>query len=158
MLRRLGERIERTVLAGVGRATSQLQERTPLSVDLLESEKSYLAEFDAPGVAAEDIDVRLVETELQVKLHRTRDLDESIDLLLRGRGLRRSGSVSLPSSSVDAAAASATLTSSGTLRIRIPKTEPGSAAEPIRIETASEDDSETDTDDDQSSPSSPAAG
>ncbi|RRJ30887.1 Hsp20/alpha crystallin family protein [Halocatena pleomorpha] len=151
MLRRFGEHIERTVLGGVGRATSQLHERTPLSVDLLESEESYLAEFDAPGVAAEDIDIRLVGTELQVKLHRTRDLDESIDLLLRGRALRRSGSVTLPSASVDAGAASATLTSSGTLRIRVPKTEPKSTEEPIRIKTDSEDDSE-DADDDQSSP------
>lgn len=158
MLRRFGERIERTVLAGIGRTTSQLQERTPLSVDLLESEGSYLAAFDAPGVESEEIDVRLVGQEIHVKIHRTRDVDESIELLLRGRGLRRSGSVALPSSSVDADEASATLTSSGTLRVRIPKTETGLTDEPIRIETADKDDSGADTDDDQPGRSSPAAG
>lgn len=159
MLRRFGKHVQRSMLEGVGRATSQLQERTPLSVDLLESEESYLAVFDAPGVRSDEIDVRLDDAEIRVEIHRTRDIDESVELLMRGRGLHRSGSVTLPSAAVDADAASATLTSSGTLRIRIPKTEPGPTDEPIRIETtAREDDSDGDSEDDQPSRSSPAAG
>lgn len=157
MLRRFGERVERTVLSGIGRATSQLQERTPLSVDLLESDESYLAVFDTPGVESEDIDIRLIGREVHVKIHRIREGDEATDLLMRGRGLRRAGSVTLPSASVDAEAASATLTSSGTLRVRIPKTDPGPSDEPIRIETTANEDADTDGDD-QPSRSGPAAG
>lgn len=160
MLRRFGKYVERTVLEGVGRATSQLQEHTPLAVDLLESDESFLAVFDAPGVQSEDVDVRFDDAEVRVEIYRSRDISESVELLMRGRGLRRSGSVILPSASVDPDAATATLTPSGTLRVRIPKTEPGPSDEPIRIETTAgeDEDEEGDTGGDQSSDPSPAAG
>lgn len=158
MLRRFGKYVERTVLEGVGRATSQLQEHTPLAVDLLESEESFLAVFDAPGVQSEDVDVRFDDAEVRVEIYRSRDISESVELLMRGRGLRRSGSVTLPSASVDPDAATATLTASGTLRVRIPKTEPGPSDEPIRIETTAGEGEEGDDGDDQTSDPSPAAG
>lgn len=136
MLRDFGKQVEEVVLDSIGRTTSRIQEQNPLPVDLLESDNAYLVVFDAPDVTRDEIDVRFSDRTVHVRIDRFRNSYEEFDTRLRGRGMSRSGSVSLPThASVDLEAATATLTSSGTLQVTLPKTEPDTADEPIRIET-----------------------
>ncbi|MFC7155573.1 Hsp20/alpha crystallin family protein [Halomarina halobia] len=122
MLKDLSERVESVVLDGVGKFSSRVQERTPLSVDLLESEDAYLAVFDAPGATGEDVDVRFDQNTVRVRIDRFRDYYENYEMRIPGRGLSLDASVALPESvDVDPRAAEATLASNGTLRVRIPK-------------------------------------
>jgi HSP20 family protein len=148
MLRELGEEFGNVVLEGIGRTTSRVQEQKPLSVDLLESDDAFLAVFDAPGVTSTDIDVRFDDHVIHVRIDRFRNIYDEFEMRFPGRGMSLSGSVSLPENvSVDDGAASATVTTAGTLQVNIPKTEPDSTDEPIRIETESSDAaSESDTD------------
>jgi len=92
---------------------------------LLESEEEYLIVFDAPGVKTEDIQVKFVETTLEVRIDRFRDFYDGFEMRFPGRGLSLTGSVELPEDAsvtkTDANAA-ATLTRSGTLQVKIPKT------------------------------------
>lgn len=143
MLREIGEQVENVVLDGIGRTTSRIQEQKPLPVDLLESDDAYLVVFDAPGVTREEVDVRFSDRTVHVRVDRFRATHEEYDMRLRGRGMSRSGSISLSEhASVDLEAATATLTDSGTLRVMLPKTEPDTGDEPIRIETEERDESE----------------
>ncbi|MWG35415.1 Hsp20/alpha crystallin family protein [Halomarina oriensis] len=126
MFKELGERVESTVLEGIGRSSARWQERTPLKVDLLESDEAFLAVFDAPGVRREDVEVRFDENTLFVRIDRFREFYDDHDMRLPGRGLSLDGSVDLPTdATVDAREAEATVTQNGTLRVRIPKTETG---------------------------------
>ncbi|WP_254543368.1 Hsp20/alpha crystallin family protein [Halomarina pelagica] len=126
MLKDLSERVESVVLDGVGKFSSRVQERTPLSVDLLESDDAYLAVFDAPGATGEDVDVRFDRNTVRIRIDRFRDYYEDYDMRVPGRGLSLDGSVDLPEdAAVDPRAAEATLASNGTLRVRIPKTDAG---------------------------------
>jgi HSP20 family molecular chaperone IbpA len=56
-IRDIGETLGNTVLENVGRVLGRAQERTPLPVDLLESDEAYLAVFDAPGASGRDVQV-----------------------------------------------------------------------------------------------------
>ena len=115
-----------TVLESVGRGVGKVQERKPLSYDLLESDDAYLAVFDAPGANTEDVQVRFVDGELEVRIDRYRDFYEGFEMRFPGRGLTLSGTATLPeAASVTGASTTpeATLTPEGTLQVRIPKSE-----------------------------------
>ncbi|PSP74819.1 molecular chaperone Hsp20 [Halobacteriales archaeon QS_3_64_16] len=121
-LRELGETVGQQVFEGVGRVSSRAQERRPLPVDLLESDDAYLAVFDAPGAAREDVQIRFEENTLYVRIDRFRDFYQDFEMRVPGRGLALDGQVTLPEeASVEEAAAKATLTDSGTIQVRLPK-------------------------------------
>ena len=125
MIRDLGRSIGNTVLEGIGRASSRVQRRRPLPVDLLESDAAYLAVFDAPGVASSDIQVRFEDNTVEVRIDRFRDFYEGFEMRLPGRALSLDGQATLPQDAdIDPEAASATLRTNGTLEVRVPKDEP----------------------------------
>lgn len=124
MIREVGASLGRTVLDGVGRVISRLQEHRSLSADLLESDDAYLAVFDAPGAEATDIAVRFEDDTLLVHIDRFREFHDGYEMIFPGRGLSLDGAVTLsPDASVDADRAEATITQNGTLEVLIPKTE-----------------------------------
>jgi HSP20 family molecular chaperone IbpA len=125
-LKEFGESAAREVLERIGRGVSKVQERKPLAYDLLESDDAYLVVFDAPGATRSDIQVRFVDSEVQVRIDRFRDFYENFDMRFPGRGLSLDGSAELPEdAAVDAESAGATLKSNGTLHVTIPKTGTG---------------------------------
>jgi HSP20 family molecular chaperone IbpA len=112
----------RSALERVGRGWGRVQERRPLSYDLLESDDAYLVVFDAPGVRGEDVDVTFLDRTVEVSLERFRDFYDGYDLVFPGRGVSLSGSVDLPrDADVTPEGANATLTRNGTLHVEIPK-------------------------------------
>ncbi|ERH05662.1 MAG: molecular chaperone, small heat shock protein [Halonotius sp. J07HN4] len=133
-----------TVLESVGRGVGKVQERKPLSADLLESDDAYLVVFDAPGANKEDVQVRFVDGELEVRIDRYRAFHEGYEMRFPGRGLTLSGSVTLPDvASVTGASTTpeATLTPEGTLQVRIPKAESARAVD-VDDEPAADDDTD----------------
>jgi len=117
-----GKSTMNAILERVGRGVSRVQERKPLPYDLLESDEAYLVVFDAPGATRSDVQVRFLEGEVQVRLDRFRDFHEGFEMRFPGRGLSLDGRAELPAdASVDVSEASATLSTNGTLRVRIPK-------------------------------------
>jgi len=137
-LRELGEAVGQQVFEQVGRVSSRAQERRPLPVDLLESDDAYLAVFDAPGADREDVQIRLDENTLYVRIDRFRDFFEDAEMRLPGRGLALDGSVDLPEeASVDADGATATLTNAGTIQVRVPKSTNGGATIDVEDEEES---------------------
>jgi len=134
------------VVENVGRAAGRVQEKTPLPADLLESDDAYLVVFDAPGVTANDVQVRYVGDRIEVRVDRFRDFYEDFEMRYPGRGLSLDGSVTLPEDAVvDAMAATATLKSNGTLQVRVPKASDETAASDTDDEIGSgvADESET---------------
>ena len=126
MIRELGRSIGTAVMETVGRASSRVQERRPLPVDLLESDDAYLAVFDAPGSTSGDVQVRFEDNTVEVRIDRFRDFHEGFEMMLPGRGLSLDGAVTLPTDAdVDPDAADATLRQNGTLEIHIPKGDSG---------------------------------
>ncbi|UVE48954.1 Hsp20 family protein [Haloferax larsenii] len=145
-LRKFGESAANAVLERVGRGVSQMQERKPLAYDLLESEDAYLVVFDAPDARSEDVQVRFLEGEVEIRIDRFRDFHEGFEMRFPGRGLTLSGSAKLPSdANVEAAEATATVKKNGTLQVEIPKD--GSASD---IHVTEENDEEAETGDDHS--------
>lgn len=132
LLRSVARSVGETVLEGVGRTASRVQEARPLRPDLLEDDDAYLAVFDAPGAAASDVQVRFDDGKVLVRIDRFRDHYEGFEMRYPGRGLSLDGQVRLPREArVDPDAATATLRSNGTLEVRVPKVEaeePGSEA------------------------------
>ncbi|EMA69717.1 HSP20 type chaperone [Halorubrum aidingense JCM 13560] len=117
-----GRSVFREALERVGRGWSKMQERRPLSYDLLESDDAYLVVFDAPGVRGEDLNVTFLDHTVEVKLDRFREFHDGYELLFPGRGVSLSGSADLPrDANVTPQGANATLTRSGTLQVEIPK-------------------------------------
>ena len=145
-LRDIGESVGSTVMQRVGRAMGRAQERSPLPVDLLESEDAYLAVFDAPGATSTDVQVQYREGAVEVRIDRFRGFHEGFDMRYPGRGLSLDGRVELPDDAhVDAEAASATLQDNGTLHVRVPKrADDGAAA--IEVDDADADDADADED------------
>jgi HSP20 family molecular chaperone IbpA len=137
-LREIGEAVGQQVFEQIGRVSSRAQERRPLPVDLLESDDAYLAVFDASSAEREDVQVRLDENTLYVRIDRFRDFYEDFEMRLPGRGLALDGSVDLPEEArVDADDAKATLTSSGTIQVRVPKQNSGGATIDVEDEEGS---------------------
>lgn len=129
-LRKLTEEIGGTVLESVGRAVGKAQERTPLPVDLLESEDAYLAVFDAPDATASDVQVQLSGRTVEVRLDRFRQPREDFEMRFPGRGLTLDGHVALPpDAAIDGDGATATLAENGTLQVQVPKGEGGTTVE-----------------------------
>jgi len=125
-LREFTEEIGETVLESVGRAVSKAQERTPLPVDLLESDDAYLAVFDAPDATTSDVQVQLSGRTVEVRLDRFREPREGFEMRFPGRGLTLDGHVTLPpDAAIDGEGATATLQENGTLQVRIPKRDDG---------------------------------
>lgn len=162
-LSELGGSAVRSVMERVGRGVSRMQERKPLSYDLLESADAYLVVFDAAGADHSDIQVRFVDNEVQVRVDRFRSYHEGFDMRFPGRGLALSGRAQLPNDAVDAEEASAMLTEAGTLQVRIPKSgettdvpvseETETASEAVEVEESGEnadadEDADMDTDED----------
>lgn len=117
-----GRSIFRQALEKVGRGWSKMQERRPLSYDLLESDDAYLIVFDAPGVRGEDVRVKFLDRTVELRLDRFRDFYDGFDLVFPGRGLTLSGTAELPpDADVTPQGANATLTRNGTLEVEIPK-------------------------------------
>ncbi|WP_049900300.1 Hsp20/alpha crystallin family protein [Halococcus agarilyticus] len=140
MIRDVGESVGNAVLDGMGRIAGRTQERRPLPTDVLESDDAYLVVFDAPAASSEDVQVRFAEDAVHVRLDRVRDHHEGFEMRAPGRGLALDGRAALPDGAVvDPEAATATLTSTGTLEVRIPKAEERDD-EPVRISTADETD------------------
>ncbi len=129
-LRELGEELAENALERVGRAVARVQERKPLPYDLLESDDAFLVVFDAPGVRGKDVQVRFEDREVRVRIDRFRDFHEGFEMRLPGRGLSLDGVAPLPAGApVDPDGATATVTESGTLQVRIPKVDAESEAE-----------------------------
>jgi len=121
-----GRSIVRRTLERLGRGWSKMQERRPLSYDLLESDDAYLVVFDAPGVRGEDLNVTFLDHTVEVELDRFRDFYDGYEMLFPGRGVSLSGSADLPAdASVTPQGANATLTRNGTLQVEIPKKDDG---------------------------------
>ena len=117
-----GRSVFQRALERVGRGWSKVQERRPLSADLLESDGAYLVVFDAPGVRGEDVQVKFLDHTVEVRLDRFRDFYDGFDMVFPGRGLTLSGSADLPADAdVTPQGANATLTRNGTLEVEIPK-------------------------------------
>ncbi|GAB7091918.1 Hsp20/alpha crystallin family protein [Halorubrum luteum] len=128
----------RKALERVGRGWSRMQERRPLSVDLLESDDAYLVVFDAPGVRGEDVQVKFLDHTVEVRLERFREFYDGYEMMFPGRGLTLSGSADLPrDADVTPHGANATLTRNGTLEVEIPKDE---RAQEVSVVEESEDD------------------
>ena len=143
MIREVGTSIGRSVLDGIGRAASRLQERKSLPADLLESNDAYLAVFDGPGTTAADVSVRFEGNTVSVSIDRFREFYDGYEMLFPGRGLALNGDVTLPDdASVDPDRAEATLTRNGTLEVLIPKVSEG-AAEETDEETSIDTDDES---------------
>ncbi|PSP51438.1 molecular chaperone Hsp20 [Halobacteriales archaeon QH_3_68_24] len=134
-IRDIGESVGNSVVERVGRAMSRAQERTPLPVDLLESEDAYLAVFDAPGTQTTGVQVQYDDGAVEVRIDRFRGFHEGFEMRYPGRGLSLDGRVELPDDArVDAEAATATLQDNGTLHVRVPKRE--TTREEIEVDDA----------------------
>ncbi|GAA0510701.1 Hsp20/alpha crystallin family protein [Halorubrum aquaticum] len=141
-----GRSVLRRALERVGRGWSRMQERRPLSSDLLESEDAYLVVFDAPGVSGEDVDVTFLDRTVEVRLDRFRDFYDGFEVVFPGRGLTLSGSAELPADAdVTPHGANATLTRNGTLQVEIPK---DGAAESVAVVEEGDPDADGEADDD----------
>lgn len=135
-----GRSAVRRVLDRVGRGWSKLQERRPLSYDLLESDEAYLVVFDAPGVRGEDLNVTFLDRTVEVEIDRFRDFYDGYEMLFPGRGVSLSGSAELPrDANVTPQGANATLTRNGTLQVEIPKTDDAQDVEVVEADEAGDD-------------------
>jgi len=123
-LREIGRSVSNTLLRGVGRVSSNVQESKAIPVDLLESDDAILAVFDAPGTSRDEVQVRFSDGSLHVHIDRFREGHDGFETVFPGRGLALTGEVELPTDvEVDPNAATATITENGTLEIHVPKVE-----------------------------------
>lgn len=100
-----------------------------LATDVLDLGDTYLVLVDAPGVRAGDIQVRYVEGQAHVRMERFRPPRDEFELVESSRQLGLEATAELPEDAVvSAEQATATLTSTGVLEIRLPKTAPDEEA------------------------------
>lgn len=122
MIRDVGERLGTKAMETVGRTMARAQEQRGLAADLLASDEAYLAVFDAPGVEGRDVQARYEDGAILVRVDRFREPREGFEMRFPGRGLSLDGRVELPEdAAVDADGATARLTDSGTLHVRVPR-------------------------------------
>jgi HSP20 family molecular chaperone IbpA len=139
-LREIGKSVSDTVVKRVGQAASRIQESRSLAVDVLESDDAFLAVFDAPGTTSSDVQVRFVDDAVLVRIDRFREYREGYEMRFPGRGLSLDGRAELPEGAeVDAKAATAKLTGTGELRVRLPKVDDADDATDGGSETAEVD-------------------
>ncbi|AZQ13880.1 MULTISPECIES: Hsp20/alpha crystallin family protein [Halorubrum] len=135
-----GRSVVRRALERVGRGWSKMQERRPLSYDLLESDDAYLVVFDAPGVRGEDLNVTFLDHTVEVELDRFREFYDGYEMLFPGRGVTLSGQADLPrDANVTPQGANATLTRNGTLQVEIPKEDDGRDVAVVEEDEADDD-------------------
>ncbi|MFW6384921.1 MAG: Hsp20/alpha crystallin family protein [Halodesulfurarchaeum sp.] len=117
-----GTAIGEEMMEQVGRATARVQEETPLSADVLESDAEFIVVFDAPGTTSNDVQVSYDDGSIEVRIDRFRSFYERFEMRIPGRGLSLRGRAELPADArVDRNAASAELRHDGTLWIHLPK-------------------------------------
>jgi len=142
-VRELAEDVGDAVFEQLGRAASQMQEESPLPVDVLESDDEYLVVFDAPGATASDVQVNYADGSVEVRIDRFREFREGFEMVFPGRGLELDGRAELPPDAVvDAEAARAELHDSGALYVFLPKAEP--AGTDVDVTTPDESDENED--------------
>jgi len=142
-VRELAEDVGDAVFEQLGRAASQMQEESPLPVDVLESDDEYLVVFDAPGATASDVQVNYADGSVEVRIDRFREFREGFEMVFPGRGLELDGRAELPPDAVvDAEAARAELHDSGALYVFLPKAEP--AGTDVDVTTLGESDENED--------------
>ncbi len=123
--REFAERVGDAVFERLGRAASQMQEESPLPVDILESDDEYLVVFDAPGATTSDVQVNYVGGAVEVRVDRFREFRDGFEMVFPGRGLQLDGRAELPADAVvDADEARAELRDNGALYVFLPKGEP----------------------------------
>ena len=123
-IRSVGSQVWDTLVENLGRVAGRVQEARPLAVDLYETDTTYIALFDAPGIAREDIQVAYEEDAIAVRMERFRDLREGYDMRFPGRGVQFEGAVPVPTDvPTDPKNATATLLDAGVLEVSIPKAE-----------------------------------
>jgi len=119
-----GRTIGGAIAQRVGRAASRVQEESPLPADVLESDDEFLVVFDAPGATASDVQVRVVDHTVEVRIDRFRAFRESFEMVFPGRGLELDGRVELPAgATIEDKEARAELRQTGTLYVYLPKAE-----------------------------------
>lgn len=139
-LAEIGRSIGNTVLEGIGRAASRVQETRPIDADLLESDDAYLVILDAPGATASDIQVRYRNGAVLARIDRFREFHEGFEMRFPGRGLSLDARVALPRDAiVDADHATATLRENGTLAIELPKRTAEDRGESVPIEATDDE-------------------
>jgi HSP20 family molecular chaperone IbpA len=140
-VREFAEDVGDAVFERLGRAASQMQEESPLPVDVLESDDEYLVVFDAPGATASDVQVNYVDGAVEVRVDRFREFREEFEMVFPGRGLKLDGRAELPPDAVvDADAACAELRDNGALYVFLPKDE--SAGTDVDVTTPKEDEND----------------
>jgi len=122
MITEVGVAVGKVVVERAGRLWSQFHEAAPLNADVFEGDGAYLVVFDVPGATHSDVQVRYVDGEVLVRLDRFRQVHEGFEMVFPGRGMALDGRAALPTDArVDAEAATATLTTRGTLEVHVPK-------------------------------------
>lgn len=125
------------VVKRVGRVAGRVQEASLQPADVLESDDAFLVVFDAPGVAASDVQVRFRRGAVEVRIDRFRDHYDGFEMRFPGRGLSLDGRARLPGdASVDPDRATATLRDNGTLEVQIPKVDADEGGETVVVEDA----------------------
>lgn len=120
--RDFGSTVGGLIYRQIGRARRHVQRTRPLPADILETDTTYLAVFDAPGTDSEDVQVRYVGGGVRVRIDRFRPHREGFRLRYAGRSMELDGEVALPEDAiVQPDAATARLTDAGELHVEIPK-------------------------------------
>lgn len=121
MMRQVARSFGDSFFENIGRVAGRVRESHTIPADLLESDDAYLAVFDAPGVSADDVQVRCVDDRIEVRIDRFRDFYDGFEMRYPGRGLSLDGCVTLPGGAGDPANGTATLRDDGTLTVKIPR-------------------------------------
>jgi HSP20 family protein len=135
-IRRLRNEIDRTFNQFFSEAKTELpillKEQTPMT-DIYETSEDVIVVTDIPGVNKEDIDIKITEANITIKAEARKEEEiEEEDYFIRERGqVKLYRRMPLPKK-VKTKKAKATY-SNGTLRIKLPKTEPEKEKEAVSL-------------------------